>query len=121
MYLELKNNFQIEVKDTSTATSIQAELQSVDEVNTVTQNLEVEDNLSEFKFTDGGENVYGIYKDHKYVNTTYSKNEETGKIEAIFSIRPLSELELRMASLEQSQKDQDNAIVELAETMGGNE
>ena len=119
MYLELKNNFKIEVKDTSTATSIQAELQSVDEVNTVTQNLEVEDNLSEFKFTDGGENVYGIYKDHKYVNTTYSKNEETGKIEVIFSLRPLSELELRMNALEKSQKEQDEAIVDLADIMGG--
>ena len=114
MYLELKNNFKIEVKDTSTATSIQAELQSVDEMNTVTQNLEVEGNLSEFKFTDGGENVYGIYKDHKYVNTTYSKNEETGKIEAIFSLRPLSELELRMNALEKSQEDQDVAITEIA-------
>ena len=117
MYLELKNNFKIEVKDTSTATSIQAELQSVDEVNTITQNLEVEDNLSEFKFTDGGENVYGIYKDHKYVNTTYSKNEETGKIEAIFSIRPLSELELRMNALEKSQVDQDAAITEIASAL----
>ena len=117
MYLELKNNFKIEVKDTSTATSIQAELQSVDEVNTVTQNLEVEDNLSEFKFTDGGENVYGIYKDHKYVNTTYSKNEETGKIEAIFSLRPLSELELRMKALEKSQGDQDAAITEIASAL----
>ena len=117
MYLELKNNFKIEVKDTSTATSIQAELQSVDEMNTVSQNLEVEDNLSEFKFTDGGENVYGIYKDHKYVNTTYSKNEETGKIEAIFSLRPLSELELRMNTLEKSQVDQDAAITEIASAL----
>ena len=117
MYLELKNNFKIEVKDTSTATSIQAELQSIDEMNTVTNNLEVEDNLSEFKFTDGGENVYGIYKDHKYVNTTYSKNEETGKIEAIFSLRPLSELELRMNALEKSQEDQDVAITEIASVL----
>ena len=117
MYLLLKNNFKIEVKDTSTATSIQAELQSVEDVNTVTNNLEVEDNLSEFKFTDGGENVYGIYKDHKYVNTTYSKNEETGKIEAIFSLRPLSELELRMNALEKSQENQDVAITEIASAL----
>ena len=121
MNILLKDNTTYEVDDLSTSTTIIMELETIDEVNTVTQNLEVEDNLSEFKFTDGGENVYGIYKDHKYVNTTYSKNEETGKIEAIFSLRPLSELELRMASLEQSQKDQDDAIVELAETMGGNE
>ena len=117
MNILLKDNTTYEVDDLSTATSIVMELDTIDEVTTVTQNLEVEDNLSEFKFTDGGENVYGIYKDHKYVNTTYSKNEETGKIEAIFSLRPLSELELRMNALEKSQVDQDAAITEIASAL----
>lgn len=117
MNILLKDNTTYEVDDLSTSTTIIMELETIDEVNKVTKSFEKEDNLSEFKFTDGGENVYGIYKDHKYVNTTYSKNEETGKIEAIFSLRPLSELELRMNALEKSQEDQDVAITEIASVL----
>lgn len=116
MYLELKNNFKIEVKDTSTATTIFADVESIEEVDKITQSLKKEDNLDKFKFTDG-ENVYGIYENYAYVATAYTEDEKG--IHAVYTLRAKSDLEMKVNELEKSDGLLMQAVMELSSDVYG--
>lgn len=65
------------------------------------------DNLSEFKYQKD-DKVIGEYENHTLENTTYVEND--GLIEATFSIRQLSDLEIRVNVLE-------DAVADMSETV----
>lgn len=76
------------------------------------------DNLSEFKYQKD-DNVIGEYENYTYESVSYVEND--GSIEATFSIRALTDVEIRLAAVEQGQEAQDAAIGDLAEMMAGGE
>ena len=117
MYLELKNNFKIEVKDTSTATSIFADVQTVEEVDKITQELKKEGNLDKFKFTDGKDETFGIYEKYVYVATGYTEDEKG--IHAVYTLRAKSDLEIEVEELKKSDELLLNAVMELSANVYG--
>lgn len=76
------------------------------------------DNLSEFKYQKDNKAI-GEYENYIYESVSYVENNET--IEATFSIRALTDVEIRLAAVEQGQEAQDAAIGDLAEMMAGGE
>lgn len=118
MNLKLKDGTEYPVLDSSTATEIRMELESLEEMETVRKAL-TKNNLSSFAFTSAEGEVYGEYEHHVPVNVSY--REEAGKYLANFALRELSDVELRLDALEEGQETQDGAIEELAGMMGGGE
>ena len=117
MYLELKNNLKIEVKDTSTATSIFADVQTVEEVDKITQELKKEGNLDKFKFTNGKDETFGIYEKYVYVATGYTEDEEA--VHAVYTLRAKSDLEIEVEELKKSDELLLNAVMELSADVYG--
>ena len=76
------------------------------------------DNLTTFKYQKD-DKIIGEYESYTLENTTYVEND--GSIEATFSIRALTDVEIRLAAVEQGQEAQDAAIGDLAEMMAGGE
>lgn len=76
------------------------------------------DNLSDFKYQKDDKAI-GEYESYTLENTTYVEND--GSIEATFSIRALTDVEIRLVAVEQGQEAQDAAIGDLAEMMAGGE
>lgn len=76
------------------------------------------DNLSEFKYQKD-DKIIGEYESYTLENTTYVEND--GSIEATFLIRQLSDVEIRLAAVEQGQEAQDAAIEDLATMAAGGE
>lgn len=65
------------------------------------------DNLSEFKYQKD-DKIIGEYESYTLENTTYVEND--GSIESTFSIRQLSDLEIRVNVLE-------DAVADMSETV----
>lgn len=76
------------------------------------------DNLSDFKYQKDDKAI-GEYESYTLENTTYVEND--GSIEATFLIRQLSDVEIRLAAVEQGQEAQDAAIEDLATMAAGGE
>lgn len=55
------------------------------------------ENLSEFEYQKGS-NVIGEYKNYTFESVFYVEN--AGKLEAVFLIRALSDIEIRLAAVE---------------------
>ena len=117
MYLELKNNLKVEVKDTSTATSIFVDVQTVEEVDKITQELKKEGNLDKFKFTNGKDETFGIYENYAYVATGYTEDEEA--VHAVYTLRAKSDLETKVDKLEKSDGLLMQAVIELSSEIYG--
>ena len=76
------------------------------------------DNLSEFKYQKD-DKIIGEYENYTYESVSYIESDET--IEATFSIRALTDVEIRLAAVEQGQEAQDAAIEDLATMAAGGE
>lgn len=76
------------------------------------------DNLSEFKYQQD-DKIIGEYENYTYESVSYIESDET--IEATFSIRALTDVEIRLAAVEQGQEAQDAAIEDLATMAAGGE
>lgn len=116
MKLVLKDGTEIAVLDSTTSTVIRTEKESVEEIETVRKVLSKE-NLTSFRYTDDAGNVYGKYENFVLENVSYT--EQDGKYLAEYTIRQLSDVELRLDALETGQETQDGAIEELASIIGG--
>lgn len=99
------------------STKIVAEFENAESMEDFRKKL-TNDNLSEFKYQKD-DKIIGEYESYTLENTTYVEND--GSIEATFSIRQLSDVEIRLAAVEQGQEAQDAAIGDLAEMMAGGE
>lgn len=111
MNLRLKDGTEYPVLDSSTATLVEMELKSLEEIEDVRKAL-TKDNLAAFAFTNDAGKAYGEYG--HYVLASVSYRVEDGKYLADYSLRVLSGLELRLDALEEGQETQDGAIEELA-------
>lgn len=76
------------------------------------------DNLSEFKYQKDNK-VIGEYENYTYESVSYVESD--GSIKATFSIRQLSDVEIRLAAVERGQEAQDAAIEDLATMAAGGE
>lgn len=122
----MKMNMNIVLKDGTTQEVIEEKCESNKIVACFedVENMEVfrkkltNDNLSEFKYQKD-DKIIGEYESYTLENTTYVEND--GSIEATFSIRALTDVEIRLAAVEQGQEAQDAAIGDLAEMMAGGE
>lgn len=94
---------------------IVASFKTVEDMDAFRKKL-TNDNLTTFKYQKD-EKIIGEYENYTYESVSYVKNDET--IEATFSIRQLSDVEIRLAAVEQGQEAQDAAIGDLAEMMAG--
>ena len=85
-----------------------------DEALTVSRSL-TRDTLSHVEFSQEDGTVYGSF-DNLMLNTApMRQDEEDGKVRVIISLRPATDLELRVQELEETQAIQDGAIEEIAE------
>lgn len=122
----MKMNMNIVLKDGTTQEVIEEKCESNKIVACFedVENMEVfrkkltNDNLSEFKYQKD-DKIIGEYESYTLENTTYVEND--GSIEATFSIRQLSDVEIRLAAVEQGQEAQDAAIEDLATMAAGGE
>ena len=76
------------------------------------------DNLSDFKYQKDNKAI-GEYENYTYESVSYVESDET--IEVTFSIRALTDVEIRLAAVEQGQEAQDAAIEDLATMAAGGE
>lgn len=111
MKIKLKDNTELEVIDNSTATAIIVKFNSAADIETFRQKL-TDENLSEFKFTNDTDNIFGIYKNYTFDSITYS--EKDGVFTATYNLHQYSDIEVRIKELEISQALQDDAIDDLA-------
>ena len=118
MNLRLKDGTEYPVFDSSTDALVRMELESLEEVEDIRKSL-TKDNLAAFEYTDDAGKAYGKYGHHVVASVSY--RVEDGKYLADFTLRELSEIELRLDALEEGQETQDGAIEELAGMMGGGE
>lgn len=96
---------------------IVASFKTVEDMDVFRKKL-TNDNLSDFKYQKD-DKIIGEYESYTLENTTYVEND--GSIETTFSIRALTDVETRLAAVEQGQEAQDAAICDLAEMMAGGE
>ena len=118
MNLRLKDGTEYPVLDSSTATLVEMELKSLEEIEDVRKAL-TKDNLAAFAFTSDAGEAYGEYGNHVLAGVSY--RVEDGKYLADFALWQLSEVELRLDAMEEGQETQDGAIEELVGMMGGGE
>ena len=76
------------------------------------------DNLLNFKYQKDDKAI-GEYENYTYESVSYVESDET--IEATFSIRALTDVEIRLSAVEQGQEAQDAAIEDLATMAAGGE
>lgn len=99
------------------STKIVAEFENVESMEDFRKKL-TNENLSEFKYQKD-DNVIGEYENYTYGSVSYVEND--GSIEATFSIRALTDVEIRLAAVEQGQEAQDAAIEDLSTMAAGGE
>lgn len=118
MDIKLKDGTVQEViEEKCESTKIVAIFDTVNEMEVFRKKL-TNDNLSDFKYQKD-DKIIGEYESYTFENTTYVEND--GSIETTFSIRALTDVETRLAAVEQGQEAQDAAICDLAEMMAGGE
>lgn len=110
MKIKLKDNTELIVTESSTATAIVAEFDNAASIETFRQKL-TDDNLTEFKFTNNDDYTFGIYKNYTFDSVTYS--EKDGVFKATYNLHQYSDIEVRIKELEISQAVQDGAIDDL--------
>ncbi len=117
MKIKLKDNTELTVTETSTATKITADFSSVEDIENFRKKL-TDENLSAFKYTkyDTGE-IIGEYKNYTFETVSYLYSEEKSVFEASFNIRQLSNIEVRLAAIEVGQIVQNDAIAEMSEVV----
>ncbi len=93
------------VEEKCESTKIVAIFDTVNEMEVFRKKL-TNDNLSDFKYQK--DDIIGEYENYTLENTTYVEND--GLIEATFSIRQLSDLEIRVNVLE-------DAVADMSETV----
>lgn len=96
---------------------IVASFKTVEDMDAFRKKL-TNDNLSEIKYLKDNKAI-GEYANYTYESVSYVESNET--IEATFSIRQLSDVEIRLAAVEQGQEAQDAAIEDLATMAAGGE
>ena len=111
MKIKLKDNTELIVTESSTATDIVADFDNAASIETFRQKL-TDDNLTEFKFTNDDDYTFGIYKNYTFDSVTYS--EKDGVLTATYKLHRYSDIEIRIKELEISQAIQDGAIDDLA-------
>ena len=116
MKIKLKNDTTITVLESTTSTVIKAEFPNVTEMDNFRAEL-TKDNLSEFQYLTEDGAVMGRYENYVLENTSYTVKDDV--YTATFSIRHLTDTEIRLNALEESQETQDGAIEELAGIVGG--
>lgn len=105
------------VEEKCESNKIVASFKTVEDMDAFRKKL-TNDNLSDFKYRKDDKAI-GEYESYTLENTTYVEND--GSIEATFSIRALTDVEIRLVAVEQGQEAQDAAIGDLAEMMAGGE
>ena len=117
MKIKLKDNTELTVTETSTATKITADFSSVEDIENFRKKL-TDENLSAFKYTkdDTGE-IIGEYKNYTFETVSYLYSEEKSVFEASFNIRQLRNIEVRLAAIEVGQIVQNDAIAEMSEVV----
>ena len=118
MKLKLKNDTIITVLESTEPTAIRAEFQNIMELDAFREEL-TKENLSLFQYLTEEEKVMGSYSNYMLENTSYTVSG--GIYTAVFSIRQLSDTEIRLDALEKEQETQNGAIDELAGIIGGDE
>lgn len=114
MRIILKDNTDLTVSENCTATSIIAEFNSAEDIEKFRKKL-TDDNLSSFKYLNDDEKVSGEYKNYKFEDVTYS--EQKNMFIAIFNIKQLSDIEVRLAAVEAEQTTQNDALAEMSEVV----
>ena len=114
MKIKLKDNTELTVTESSTATKITADFSSAEDIENFRKKL-TDENLSAFK-DDTGE-IIGEYKNYTFETVSYLYSEEKSVFEASFNIRQLSNIEVRLAAVEAGQTTQNDAIAEMSEVI----
>lgn len=114
MKIKLKDNTELKVTDACTSTSIVAEFTSAEEIEIFRKKL-TDENLLSFVYVNDDEesSVIGEYQNYTFGSVTYVEKENA--FVATFSIRQLSDIEVRLAALEAGQNTQNDAIAEMSE------
>lgn len=115
MKIKLKDNTELTVTESSTATKIIAEFTSVEEIEEFRRKM-TDDNLSAFQFIENN-NVVGKYKNYTLLKVSYLYSEEKSVFESSFNIRQLSNIEVKIAAVEAGQTTQNDAIAEMSEVI----
>ena len=118
MIIKLKNGTAHSVIESECSSSrIVANFNSVEEIEAFRLEL-TQKNLSSFNYLDSedGKVIIGTYENYKFEQVYYApaQADEDGNFKAWFEISPLSDIEIRLTKLEESQEYQDEAINELA-------
>ena len=110
MKIKLFDEFTESVLETSTPNKIDKDFSTVNELDSFREKLSKE-NLSSFQYLSDTDEVIGKYENYILVNTEYTVKDDV--YNATFTLRQLSETEIRLDALEESQNAQDNVIDEL--------
>lgn len=114
MKIKLKDNTELTVTESSTATTITAEFDTAVEIEDNRQKL-TDKNLSEFKFVNDNGNIIGNYENYTFDNVTYT--EKDNKFIAVYHLHKYSDIEVRLNAIEEGQATQNNAIAEMSEVI----
>ena len=116
MKIKLKDNTELTVTESSTATKITADFSSVEDIENFRKKL-TDENLSSFAYVNDEEesSVIGEYQNYTFESVTYAEKENI--FVATFNIRQLSNIELRLAAIEAGQIVQNDAIAEMSEVV----
>lgn len=111
--LTLKDNTVIELESSSSLSALKVLSSTKEDMIKIWSAL-TKDNLSKITIKNSDGLTVATYDNLVLVSETSSITSD-GTIETIFKLRQLTDIELRLDALEESQLDQDDAIVELAE------
>ena len=117
MKIKLKDNTELTVTESSTATKITADFSSAEDIENFRKKL-TDENLSAFRYIkDDTDEIIGEYKNYTFETVSYLYSEEKSVFEATFNIRQLSNIEVRIAAVEAWQTTQNDAIAEMSEVI----
>lgn len=117
MKIKLKDNTELTVTESSTATKITADFSSVEDIENFRKKL-TDENLSAFRYIkDDTDEIIGEYKNYTFETVSYLYSEEKSVFEASFNIRQLSNIEMRLVAIEAGQTTQNDAIAEMSEVV----
>lgn len=114
MKIKLKDNTELTVTESCTATTITAEFDTAVEIEDNRQKL-TDKNLSEFKFVNDNGNIIGNYENYTFDNVTYT--EKDNKFIAVYHLHKYSDIEVRLNAIEEGQATQNDAIAEMSEVI----
>ena len=117
MKIILKDNEELTVTESSTATKIAADFSSAEDIENFRKKL-TDENLSAFRYIkDDTDEIIGEYKNYTFETVSYLYSEEKSVFEATFNIRQLSNIEVRLVAVEAGQTTQNDAIAEMSEVI----